>query len=83
LDGWIDSGGVYYSTPAREPQDQPNVHHGSYSMFSLRIFFRIINDFVHKFTLDRTFVDFTISLLILPFDIVEFNSKMVKSTVKP
>jgi hypothetical protein len=48
----------------------------------LRIFFfRIINDFVH--ILDHSFVDFTITLLILPFDIVDFNSKMVKSTVKP
>jgi hypothetical protein len=34
---------------------------------TLRIFFRIINDFVHRFILDRTFVDFTVSLLILPF----------------
>jgi hypothetical protein len=52
---------------------------------TLRIFFRIINDFVHRFILDRTFVDFTVSLIILPFDIVDFNSKskMVKSTVKP
>jgi hypothetical protein len=50
---------------------------------ALRIFFRIINDFVHRFILDRTFVDFTVSLLILPFYIVDFNSKMVKSTVKP
>jgi hypothetical protein len=50
---------------------------------SLRIFFSIINDFVHRFILDRTFVDFTVSLLILPFYIVDFNSKMVKSTVKP
>jgi hypothetical protein len=50
---------------------------------ALRIFFRIINDFVHRFILDRTIVDFTVSLLILPFDIVDFNSKMVKSTVKP
>jgi hypothetical protein len=49
---------------------------------SLRIFFCIINDVVHRFILDRTFVDFTVSLLILPFDIVDFNSKMVKSTVK-
>jgi hypothetical protein len=46
-------------------------------------FFRIINDFVHRFILDRTFVDFTVSLLMLPFDIVDFNSKMVKSTAKP
>jgi hypothetical protein len=37
----------------------------------------------HRFILDRTFVDFMVSLLILPFDIVDFNSKMVKSTVKP
>jgi hypothetical protein len=44
--------------------------------------FRIINDFVHKFILDRTFVDFTVLLLILPFHIIDFNSKMVKSTVK-
>jgi hypothetical protein len=50
---------------------------------TLRIFFRMINDYVHRFILDRTFVDFTVSLLILPFDIVDFNSKMVKSTVKP
>jgi hypothetical protein len=50
---------------------------------ALRIFFRIINDFVHRFILDCTFVDFTVSLLILPFYIVDFNSKMVKSTVKP
>jgi hypothetical protein len=28
------------------------------------------------------FVDFTVSLLILPFYIVDFNSKMVKSTMK-
>jgi hypothetical protein len=49
------------------------------------IFFRIINDFVfvHTFIFDRTFVDFTVSLLILPFYIVDFNSKMVKSTVNP
>jgi hypothetical protein len=40
------------------------------------------NDFVHRFILDRTFVDFTVSFLILPFDIVDFNSKMVKSTVR-
>jgi hypothetical protein len=38
---------------------------------------------VHRFILDRTFDDLTVSLLILPFDIVDFNSKMVKSTVKP
>jgi hypothetical protein len=38
-------------------------------------FFRMINNFVHKFILDRTFVDFTVSLLILPFYIVDFNSK--------
>jgi ABC-type spermidine/putrescine transport system permease subunit II len=42
---------------------------------------------VHRFILDRTFVVFTVSLLILPFFmfyIVDFNnSKMVKSTVKP
>jgi hypothetical protein len=31
---------------------------------TLRIFFRIINDFVQRFILDRT-VDFTVSLLIL------------------
>jgi hypothetical protein len=43
----------------------------------------IINDFVHRFILDRTFVDFTVSLLILPFYNVDFNSKMVKSSVKP
>jgi hypothetical protein len=43
---------------------------------ALRIFFRIINDFVHKFILDRTFVDLTVSLLNLPFE-------TVKSTVKP
>jgi hypothetical protein len=30
----------------------------------LMFFFRIINDFVHRFILDRTFVDFTVSLLI-------------------
>jgi hypothetical protein len=53
------------------------------SKHALRIFFRIINDFVNRFILDRTLVDFTVSLLILPFDIVDFNSKMVKSTVKP
>jgi hypothetical protein len=46
-------------------------------------FFRIINDFVHRFILDRAFVDFTVSLLILPFDIDDFNTKMVKSTVNP
>jgi hypothetical protein len=40
---------------------------------TLRIFFRIINDFVQKFILDRTFVDFTVSLLILPFYIVDFK----------
>jgi hypothetical protein len=34
---------------------------------TLRIFFRIISDFVHRFILDRTFVDFTGSLLSLPF----------------
>jgi hypothetical protein len=33
--------------------------------------------------LDRTFVDFTVSLLILPFYIFDFISIMVKSTVKP
>jgi hypothetical protein len=52
-------------------------------LFTLRIGFRIINDFVHKFILDCTFVDFTVSLLILSFYIVDFNSKMVISTVKP
>jgi hypothetical protein len=41
---------------------------------TLRIFFRIINDFVHRFILDRKFVDFTVSQLILPFYIVDFNS---------
>jgi hypothetical protein len=46
--------------------------------FALRIFFRIINDFVHGFFLDRTFVDFTVSLLILPFYIVDLIE-----TVKP
>jgi hypothetical protein len=56
---------------------------GQMRMRTLRIFFRIINDFVHRFIFDRTFVDFTVSLLILPFDIVDFKSKMVKSTVKP
>jgi hypothetical protein len=58
---------------------------GSYfqNMLSLKFFFRIINDFVHRFILDRTFVDFTVPLLILPFCIVDFNIKMVKSTVKP
>jgi hypothetical protein len=35
----------------------------------------IINYYVHRFILDRTFVDFTVSLLILPFDIVDFNKK--------
>jgi hypothetical protein len=40
-------------------------------------------NFVHRFILDRTFVDFTVSLLILSFYIVDFNSKMVKPTVKP
>jgi hypothetical protein len=54
-----------------------------YANATLRIFFRIIKDFVHKFIFDRTFVDFTVSLLILPFYIVDFNSQMVKSTVKP
>jgi hypothetical protein len=49
----------------------------------LRIFFSMINDFVQRFILYRTFVDFTVSLLILLFNIVDFNSKMVKSTVKP
>jgi hypothetical protein len=53
------------------------------STSGLRIIFRIINDFVHRFILDRTFVDFTVSLLFLPFYVVDFNSKMVKSTVKP
>jgi predicted subunit of tRNA(5-methylaminomethyl-2-thiouridylate) methyltransferase len=42
-----------------------------------------MNDFVYRFILHRTFVDFTVSLIILPFYIVDFNSKMVKSTVKP
>jgi hypothetical protein len=37
----------------------------------------------NRFILDHTFVDFTDSLLILGFDIVDFNSKMIKSTVKP
>jgi hypothetical protein len=36
-----------------------------------------------RFILDRTFVDFTVSLSILPFYIVDFNSKLKKSTVKP
>jgi hypothetical protein len=54
-----------------------------FTVDTLRIFFRIFNDFVHRFIFDRTFVDFTVSLLILPFDIVDLNSKMVKSTVKP
>jgi hypothetical protein len=54
-----------------------------YKRSALRIFFRIINDFAHRCILDCTFIDFTFSLLILPFHIVEFNSKMVKSTVKP
>jgi hypothetical protein len=44
---------------------------------ALRIFFRVIKDFVNRFILDRTFVDFTVSLLIYPFHIVDFNSKMV------
>jgi hypothetical protein len=39
---------------------------------TLRIFFRIINDFVHRFILDRTFVDFTVSLFILPSDSIDF-----------
>jgi hypothetical protein len=51
-------------------------------ILTLRIFFRIINDFVHRFILDRTFVDFTVSLSILPFNIVDYDGKMVKSTVK-
>jgi hypothetical protein len=38
-------------------------------------FFRIINDFVHRFILDRTFVDFTVLLLIL-----KLTTKIVKST---
>jgi hypothetical protein len=49
-------------------------------------FFRIINDFVHRFNLDHTFVDFTVSLLILPFYIVvngKINNETVKSTLKP
>jgi hypothetical protein len=50
---------------------------------TLRIFFRIINDFVYRFILDCTFVDFTVSLLILPFYVVDFNSKMEKTTMKP
>jgi hypothetical protein len=49
---------------------------------SLIIFFHIINDFVHRLILDLTFVDLTVSLLFLQFYIVDFNSKMVKSTVK-
>jgi hypothetical protein len=28
--------------------------------YTLRYFWRIINDFVHRFILDRTFVDFTV-----------------------
>jgi hypothetical protein len=50
---------------------------------------RVSKDFVHRFILDRIFVDFTVSLLVLPFYIVDFNSKIiknsetVKSTVKP
>jgi hypothetical protein len=52
--------------------------YGDYTDF----FFRIINDFVHRFILDRTYVDFTVSLLNSPFYIVDLNSKMVKSTVK-
>jgi uncharacterized protein YggT (Ycf19 family) len=50
---------------------------------TLRFFFRIINDFVHRFILNCTFIDFTVSLLILTFYIVDFNSEMVKSTEKP
>jgi hypothetical protein len=50
---------------------------------ALKFFFCILNDFVHRFILDRTFVDFTVSLLILPIYIVDCNSKMVKSTVNP
>jgi hypothetical protein len=53
---------------------------------ALRIFFRIriyiINDFVHRFILDRTIVNFTVSLLIIPFYNV-YNvetTKIVKST---
>jgi hypothetical protein len=50
---------------------------------TLRTFFRIIDDFVHRFILDRTFVDFTVSLLILPFYIVDFkNGKINSETVK-
>jgi hypothetical protein len=49
---------------------------------ALRILFRIINEFVHRFILDRTFVDFEVSLLILPFYIVDFNSETVKLTMK-
>jgi hypothetical protein len=35
----------------------------------------------NRFILDCTFVDFTVSLLILPFYIVEFNSKINSETV--
>jgi hypothetical protein len=38
---------------------------------------------IQRIILDCIFVDFTVSLLILPFYIVDFNSEMVKSTVQP
>jgi hypothetical protein len=66
-----------------DSEDTGRFTHSIFPNGTLRIFFRIINDFVHRFFLDRTFVDFTVSLLILPFYIVDFNIKMVKSTVKP
>jgi hypothetical protein len=50
-------------------------------MIGLNVDQNIVEAPIH--ILDHTFVDFTITLLILPFDIVDFNSKMVKSTVKP
>jgi hypothetical protein len=61
--------------------DDDNYH--SSCVWYTENFFRIINDFVHRFILDRTFVNFTVSLLILTFYILDFNSKMVKSTVQP
>jgi hypothetical protein len=44
-----------------------NAHYQVQGYAALRIFLRIINDFVHRIILDCTFVDLTVSLLILSF----------------
>jgi hypothetical protein len=74
LGRWTYLNNIYYD-------QQNNIKFKHEKTRTMRIFFRIINDFVHRFILDRTFVDFTVSLLILPFYIVDFNSETVKSTI--